>query len=105
MIVSLMQSENSGALRKLAVKSLSHIVEVDPSLMTKKSIRDAVETRFKDEAISVREAAVNLVGTFVLQEPESAKIFHQPLLFRLNDAGVSVVSKDSSFRTLFFDIC
>ena len=62
--------------------------------MMEKNNRDAVAMRFNDEAISVREAAVNLVGTFVLQAPESAKTFHQPLLVRLSDPGVSVVSKE-----------
>ena len=91
-IIALMGDENVGSLRKLAVKALSQIVQVDSSLMSKEQIRDAVAKRFNDDAISVREAAVSLVGFYVLQAPELAKSFHAPLLFRLNDNGVSVVS-------------
>lgn len=91
-IVALMGGDNVGSLRKLAVKALSQIVQVDSSLMSTEQIRDAVAKRFNDEAISVREAAVSLVGYYVLQAPELAKSFHSPLLLRLNDNGVSVVS-------------
>ena len=90
-IIALMGDENAGSLRKLAVKALSRIVKVDSSLMSKDQIRDAVAKRFNDEAISVREAAVSLVGFYVLEVPEFAKSFHAPLLLRLNDNGVSVV--------------
>ncbi len=90
-IIALMGDENAGSLRKLAVKALSQIVKVDSSLMSKDQIRDAVAKRFNDEAISVREAAVSLVGFYVLEVPEFAKSFHAPLLLRLNDNGVSVV--------------
>jgi len=91
-VIALMGDENIVSLRKLAVKALSQIVQVDPSLMSQRGIREAVAKRFNDEAISVREAAVSLVGTFVLQIPELANSFHSPLLSRLNDGGISVVS-------------
>jgi len=89
-IIALMGDENIVSLRKLAVKALSQIVQVDASLMSQRRIREAVAKRFNDEAISVREAAVSLVGIFVLQTPELAKSFHSPLLSRLDDSGISV---------------
>jgi cohesin loading factor subunit SCC2 len=90
-IVALMGDENNVSLRKLAVKALSQIVQTDSSLMAQRSVREAATKRFSDEAISVREAAVSLVGFYVLQTPEAAKAFHIPLLLRLNDEGISVV--------------
>lgn len=90
-IVALMGDENNVSLRKLAVKALSQIVQTDSSLMAQRSVREAATKRFNDEAISVREAAVSLVGFYVLQTPEAAKAFHIPLLLRLNDEGISVV--------------
>jgi cohesin loading factor subunit SCC2 len=91
-IVALMGDDNNVSLRKLAVKALSQIVQTDSSLMAQRSVREAATKRFSDEAISVREAAVSLVGFYVLQTPEAAKAFHIPLLLRLNDDGISVVS-------------
>ena len=54
--------------------------------------RDAVVRRFQDIAISVREAAVTLVGIYVLLVPSLANVFHRPLTLRLRDNGISVVS-------------
>lgn len=58
--------------------------------MLKGSLRQAVARRFSDEAISVREAAVSLVGCYVLQDPKVASAFHTSLIARLSDAGISV---------------
>ena len=69
--------------------------------------------RFQDEAISVREALVSLVGIYVLKEPKLANIFHNLLLARLCDNGISVVSAMIynlsdiivSINDLFYEIC
>ena len=53
-------------------------------------IKEAVIQRFSDEAISVREAAVSLVGTYVVHTPANANKFHSAFLTGLNDSGVSV---------------
>lgn len=53
-------------------------------------IKEAVTHRFSDEAISVREAAVSLVGSYVVHSPAVANAFHQAFMVGLNDSGVSV---------------
>ena len=94
-LVALMEDDDVASLRKLAVKAISQVVRADSSLMSKVIIRDAVSRRFQDDAISVREAVVTLVGVYVLQVPALAKLFHSVLLDRLNDNGISVVRKSS----------
>jgi hypothetical protein len=54
------------------------------------AVKQAVSQRLVDDAISVRDAAVKLVGTFVVKSPEIANAFHSPLLKCLTDEGVSV---------------
>jgi cohesin loading factor subunit SCC2 len=53
-------------------------------------VKTAVTARFSDEAISVREAAVSLVGTYVVHSPAVANAFHSAFLTGLKDTGVSV---------------
>ena len=53
-------------------------------------ITNAVSRRLKDSAISVREAAVSLVGTYVSHSPAVANNFHSSLLACLKDEGLSV---------------
>jgi cohesin loading factor subunit SCC2 len=89
-IVTLMGDEGLVTLRKLSVKALSQIVFVEPNIMSKTQIRDAVSARCQDSAISVRDAAVSLVGVYVQQIPELAEVYQDSLLARLSDKGVSV---------------
>jgi cohesin loading factor subunit SCC2 len=53
-------------------------------------IKKAVTKRFSDEAISVREAAVSLVGSYAVHSPAVANAFHSAFMVGLNDSGVSV---------------
>jgi len=53
-------------------------------------VRKAVTNRFSDDAISVREAAVSLVGLYVVHSPAVANAFHQAFMVGLQDDGVSV---------------
>ena len=78
------------SLRKLSLKAFLQVVNVDPALMRQPSVRKEVSRCFHDEAISVREAAVGLVGDYVLQLPNIALAFHSSLLERLLDKGISV---------------
>ena len=45
-------------------------------------VKQAVIDRFQDEAISVRQATVDLVGKYVLQQPALFDAYYQPLLER-----------------------
>ncbi len=78
------------SIRKLSLKAILQVVNVDPALMAQPSVRKQVSRCFHDEAISVREAAVSLVGEYVLQTPNLATAFHATLLERILDRGVSV---------------
>lgn len=53
-------------------------------------VRHAVTRRFSDDAISVREAAVSLVGLYVVSSPAVADAFHQAFMVGLQDDGISV---------------
>ena len=83
-------NDESANLRKPAVKSLNQIISSDPRLMFHKAIKKSVAKCFVDESVSVREAAVTLVGNYVLKSPRVASAYHDSLLDRLTDKGVSV---------------
>lgn len=83
-------SEPSPTVRARVVKALSLILKTDPELILRDSIRNVVTERFGDIAISVREEAVKLVGSFVLRGYDISSHYVDGLLSRLNDKGVSV---------------
>ncbi|KAL0589628.1 hypothetical protein ABG067_002177 [Albugo candida] len=73
--------------RSRVMKVLSELVHLDPMLMARENVRGAVYNCFVDASISVRQAAVDLVGHYVA--------FHSTLYFdmlseRLLDKGISV---------------
>jgi cohesin loading factor subunit SCC2 len=85
-----LMGDDMTALRKLSLKAFLQVATADPALMSNPSVRKEVSRCFHDPAISVREAAIGLVGDYVLQSPHLAAAFHSPLLERLADKGISV---------------
>jgi len=66
------------------------VSDADQQLMLYPFIKKAVTERFSDVSISVREAAVSLVGTYVVNSPAVANAFHPAFMLGLSDTGVSV---------------
>ncbi|GJN24260.1 hypothetical protein PR202_gb11991 [Eleusine coracana subsp. coracana] len=62
--------ENSPVIRAKALRAVSSIVEADPEVLGDKRVQSAVEGRFCDSAISVREAALELVGRHIASHPD-----------------------------------
>ncbi|GJP42691.1 hypothetical protein CLOM_g2230 [Closterium sp. NIES-68] len=76
--------------RAKAMKALSMVVEVDPSILALDKVRKAVEDRFLDVSVSVREAAIDLVGKHIIGYPEVALKYYNTITERIRDTGVSV---------------
>lgn len=65
------------------MKCLTMIVEVDPAVLGLKAMRNGVNYSFLDHSTSVREAAVDLVGKFVLSRPELIDKYYDMLSARI----------------------
>ncbi|KAF7993051.1 hypothetical protein HCN44_005832 [Aphidius gifuensis] len=83
-------TESSIAIRTKAMKCLTMIVEADPSVLARADMKLGVHNSFLDHSTSVREAAIDLVGKFVLSRPELIDNYYEMLLARILDTGVSV---------------
>ncbi|KAH9298518.1 hypothetical protein KI387_030200, partial [Taxus chinensis] len=82
--------ESSPTLRAKALRAVSTIVEADPGVLGDTHVRCAVEGRFLDSAISVREAAMELVGRHIVSRPDVAMKYFSKVAERIMDKGVSV---------------
>nr|CAB3455479.1 unnamed protein product [Digitaria exilis] len=69
---------------------VSSIVEADPEVLGDKRVQSAVEGRFCDSAISVREAALELVGRHIASHPDVGLKYIEKVAERIKDTGVSV---------------
>lgn len=88
--ILLVLRETSIAIRTKAMKCLTMIVEADPSVLGIGDMQIGVNHSFLDHSTSVREAAVDLVGKFVLSRPELIDKYYDMLSARILDTGVSV---------------
>ncbi|OWR45028.1 putative delangin [Danaus plexippus plexippus] len=82
--------ENTIAIRTKAMKCLTMIVEADPAVLARPDMQIGVNRSFLDQSTAVREAAVDLVGKFVLSRPELIDKYYGMLSNRILDTGVSV---------------
>ncbi|XP_077223251.1 PHD finger family protein isoform X2 [Tasmannia lanceolata] len=82
--------EGSPVLRAKALRAVSVIVEADPEVLCDERVQCAVEGRFCDSAISVREAALELVGRHIASHPDVALKYFEKVAERIKDTGVSV---------------
>ncbi|XP_060516001.1 nipped-B protein [Cylas formicarius] len=82
--------ETSIAIRTKAMKCLTMIVEADPSVLGRHDMQMGVNQSILDQSTSVREAAVDLIGKFVLRRPELIDKYYEILSPRILDTGVSV---------------
>eukprot|EP00850_Spirogloea_muscicola_P012614 SM000082S22856 [mRNA] locus=s82:288368:298855:+ [translate_table: standard] len=69
---------------------VSAVVEVDPVVLGDERVQRAVGGRFLDSAISVREAATDLVGKHITGYPTFAIQYFDRVVERIMDTGVSV---------------
>lgn len=78
------------AIRTRAMKCLGNIVEVDQSILNRKDMQIGVQQKLLDAAISVREAAVDLVGKYILTDRSLVDQYYEMISPRILDTGVSV---------------
>uniref|UniRef100_A0AAQ4PLU0 Nipped-B protein n=1 Tax=Gasterosteus aculeatus aculeatus TaxID=481459 RepID=A0AAQ4PLU0_GASAC len=82
--------ESAIAVRTKAMKCLSEVVAVDPSILARLDMQRGVHCRLMDNSTSVREAAVELLGRFVLSRPQLIEQYYDMLIERILDTGISV---------------
>ncbi|GIY26683.1 nipped-B-like protein [Caerostris extrusa] len=82
--------ETAVAVRTKAMKCLTLVVEADPSILSRPDMQKGVHGRLLDHSTSVREAAVDLLGKFILIRPELISQYYEMLTDRILDTGVSV---------------
>jgi len=83
-------TEQSIQVRSKALKCMALVVQEDPSVLSRDDMQRGVNYSFLDSATMVREAAVDLVGKFILHKEELIDKYYEMLLLRILDTGVSV---------------
>lgn len=76
--------------RSKALRGLALVVMADPETLADATVRVAIEDRLNDSSPSVRDAAVDLIGKYVVQRSELAVQYFPYLSARVTDTGLAV---------------
>ena len=77
-------------MRTKALKALGQIVTSDPSILTAPNVRRGIETHLLDNSSAVRDAAVDLIGKYMVDSPKFAADYFQKIADRIADTGLGV---------------
>lgn len=77
-------------VRTKALRALGQIVTSDPTILTAATVRRGIESHLLDSSPAVRDAAVELIGKYVIDTPEVAGDYYQKIADRIADTGLGV---------------
>eukprot|EP00963_Diacronema_lutheri_P003404 scaffold282_cov345-Pavlova_lutheri.AAC.18 len=77
-------------IRVRGIRSLGFVVEADKDVLGNPGVQLTIESSFKDDSISVREAALELLGRHAINCPDYAEKYFQVISGCIDDIGVSV---------------
>ncbi|KAJ7175276.1 sister chromatid cohesion C-terminus-domain-containing protein, partial [Mycena filopes] len=77
-------------MRTKALRALGQIVTSDPTILAESNVRRAIESHLLDSSPAVRDAAVELIGKYMIDSPEVAGDYYNKIADRMADTGLSV---------------
>ena len=93
---------NQTKSRVKALKSLKEICDIDSSILKEQDIKKQVILKFTDSKAQVREAAIDLVGNYVIHDSSLIEEYFDTFKRRINDISVSVRKR---VIRIFKEIC
>ncbi|KAF9541997.1 Sister chromatid cohesion protein 2 [Mortierella hygrophila] len=98
-------------LRAKSLRALSLIVTGDYAVLSQLNVRRTIALRLQDQSPSVRDAALELVGKYMLQDAAIRKAYYDIVSDRISDTGLNVrkrvlrLLKDMFHKTEDPDMC
>ncbi|KAH8077046.1 hypothetical protein BXZ70DRAFT_709469 [Cristinia sonorae] len=77
-------------MRTKALKALGQIITSDASVLSTPNVRAAIEGHLLDSSPAVRDAAVELIGKYMIDSPEVAGRYYSKIAERIADTGLVV---------------
>ncbi|KAF9046656.1 hypothetical protein BJ165DRAFT_1369666 [Panaeolus papilionaceus] len=77
-------------MRTKALRALGQIVTSDATILSAANVRRGIESHLLDNSPAVRDAAVELIGKYMIDSPAVAGDYYQRIADRIADTGLSV---------------
>ncbi|KAI8605883.1 sister chromatid cohesion C-terminus-domain-containing protein [Dissophora ornata] len=81
---------NAVSLRAKSLKALSLIVTGDCTVLAQQNVRKTIALRLQDQSPAVRDAAIDLVGKYMLQDDSIRTAYYDIVSDRISDTGINV---------------
>ncbi|KAJ7164731.1 hypothetical protein C8R43DRAFT_1061973 [Mycena crocata] len=91
-------------MRTKALRALGQIVTSDPTILAESSVRRAIESHVADSSPAVRDAAVELIGKYMIDSPEVAGDYYNKIAERMADTGLSVRKRVIKLLKAFYGV-
>ena len=86
-LAAIFQSEVGTNIRSKAMKCLCTVVEADPTILGRNDIKSCVKVGLTDKSVSVREAAIDLIGRYIVHKQLLILQYYDVLCERSIDTG------------------
>ncbi|KZT19995.1 ARM repeat-containing protein [Neolentinus lepideus HHB14362 ss-1] len=91
-------------IRSKALRALGQIVTSDPTILSSDNVRRAIESHLLDSSPAVRDAAVELIGKYMVDSPEVAGNYYQKIADRIADTGLGVRKRVIKLLKAFYGV-
>ncbi|KAI0629898.1 hypothetical protein C8Q77DRAFT_1139118 [Trametes polyzona] len=91
-------------MRTKALKALGQIVTSDPSILSAANVRRGIETHLLDSSPAVRDAAVELIGKYMIDSPKFAADYYQRIADRFADTGLGVRKRVIKLLKAYYNV-
>ncbi|KAF8636245.1 hypothetical protein AX17_003730 [Amanita inopinata Kibby_2008] len=91
-------------MRTKALRALGQIVTSDATILSTANVRHAIESHLIDSSPAVRDAAVELIGKYMVDSPEVAGDYYNKIADRIADTGLSVRKRVIKLLKAFYAV-
>ncbi|KAA1473731.1 hypothetical protein DENSPDRAFT_882264 [Dentipellis sp. KUC8613] len=91
-------------MRTKALRALGQIVTSDPTILSAANVRRGIESHLLDSSPAVRDAAVELIGKYMIDSPEVAGDYYQKIAERIADTGLGVRKRVIKLLKSFYSV-
>ncbi|KAG6853818.1 hypothetical protein C0991_001064 [Blastosporella zonata] len=91
-------------MRTKALRALGQIVMSDATILATANVRRSIESHLLDSSPAVRDAAVELIGKYMVDSPEVAGDYYQKIADRIADTGLGVRKRVIKLLKSFYSV-
>lgn len=91
-------------MRTKALRALGQIVMSDATILSAPNVRRGIESHLLDSSPAVRDAAVELIGKYIIDSPEVAGDYYQKIADRMADTGLGVRKRVIKLLKSFYSV-